>query len=168
MIRLFLTPPHFECDSPEDASALAKLMGIVPAQVVCSTSPKPSRRAVEIVAPPGEDETARPFRPARRSGMEPTGKTKECKKCGDEFPVLDRTDCPSVYCRACRPAPAPPRKPRLPMPEAVRPLRRPAKPAARSHADPVTCRDCGASVPEFEAIEGQCLECAPIGAVKRP
>ena len=95
--------------------------------------------------------------------MVPTGKLKTCKKCGGDFPVADRTDCAALLCRACRPAPAK-RKPRLPK---AAPAPAPAPVKAKKDAGPKSCATCGATVPEFELINGECLQCAPLGARKR-
>lgn len=159
MIVLLLDPPRFECATADEAAALAKLMGIGPAPVVlgsCSTVTTERPKLVIPIVPP----LAAPVRRAK-GRMRPTGKLKTCKKCGGDFPVADRSDCAAAYCRACRPAPAPRRKPRLPMPAAVKPAKATAKPG-RNHAEPVSCSTCGASVPEFESIDGECLQCAPL------
>lgn len=158
MIRLLLDPPRFECETADEAAALAKLMGIGPAPVVygsCSTVTTERPKLVIPVVPPVAPPVRHP-----KGRMEPTGKTKPCKKCGKAFPVLDRSDCPSVYCRNCRPTQLPRKNPKPPIPVAGRLV-------ARKHAEPVSCRSCGASVPEFESINGECLQCAPIAARKR-
>lgn len=152
MIRLLLDPPRFECETADEAAVLARLLGIRTTEHVAIAAPiqtLPTKTAPRPVS-----------KFAGRGPMQPTGHSKPCKKCGAEFPVLDRTDCPSVYCRACRPAPPKPRKPRLPVPAAMKATH------VRKHADPVSCSRCGASVPEFESINGECLQCAPMGARK--
>jgi hypothetical protein len=188
VIRLLLDPPHFECDEPGEAAVLAELLGIkavpVPPVIVREPIATPTLTSAAVVgkkhgwnAPghtsPEEFEAAKKtfaktgVLVARAKGqMAPTGHSKTCKKCGASFPILDRTDCPSVYCRACRPAPNKPRKPRLPVPAAMKAARPTAQAQVRKHADPVSCSRCGASVPEFESINGECLECAPMGARK--
>jgi hypothetical protein len=107
VIRLLLDPTRFECETADEAAALAGLFGIR----VNDTAP-----SVDVAPPPVNDQhrpvnklsagqilSAAGARP--RGAMAPTGHEKTCKKCGASFPVLDRTDCPSVYCRACRPKP---------------------------------------------------------------
>lgn len=151
MIRLLLDPPLFaECETAEEAATLVKLMGLGPV-TVATERPRLVIPVVPPIAPPVRHPKGR---------MEPTGKTKPCKKCGKAFPVLDRSDCPSVYCRDCRPTQLPRKNPKPPIPVAGRLV-------ARKHAEPVSCRSCGASVPEFESINGECLQCAPIAARKR-
>lgn len=160
MIRLLLDPPRFECDEPGEAAVLAGLMGIK----AVSAPPVIVREPIASVPPkPSPAPAPKPVsRFASRGPMTPTGSSKTCKKCGASFPVLDRTDCPSVYCRACRPVQVPRKNPKAPIPAA-------GKLGVRKHADPVVCRgrDCGASVPEFESIDGLCLQCAPMAARKR-
>lgn len=159
MIRLLLDPPRFECETATDAAALAKLLGIVVERIE-TARPSVARQALAIVTPPDEDETGRSI-VAPRAAMKPTGKTKTCKTCGKAFPVVTRGDCASVYCLTHRPVPIPPKKPKPVTPAAGK------LGATRKHADPVSCKQCGASVPEFEAINGECLQCAPLAARKR-
>lgn len=164
MIRLLLDPPRFECETATDAAALAKLMGIVveriePARTV------PTRAALSIVTPPDEDETGRTVNaPAPRATMKPSGKAKTCKKCGVAFPVISRSDCASVYCPTHRPAPIPKKNPKPVTPAAGRMTR---VPVAKHTTGPESCTTCGVTVPQFELINGECLQCAPMGARKR-
>lgn len=167
MILLLLDPPRFECETAGEAATLARLMGItaVPAPPVIVRSPIAPDTAKAPARPTAGQilhaATPKPVsRFAGRGPMEPTGKTKSCKTCGKPFPILDHSDCPSVYCRGCRPVVAPRKNPKPPIPAAGRLT-------VKKHADPVSCSTCGASVPEFEAINGQCLQCAPLAARKR-
>ena len=155
VIRLLLDPPRFECDTADEAAVLARLLGIrppapVPVVPIAAVGPKPAMRPATKFA--------------SRGPMKPTGHEKPCKKCGKAFPVLDRSDCPSVYCRACRPVQVPRKNPKAPTPAAGQPS------VTRETGFPVvSCRNrtCGASVPSFETIDGLCLECAPMAARKR-
>lgn len=144
MIRLLLRPPHFQCDTPAEAAKLARIIRL------SSDSP-----LIEVV----DSQSA---------------KTKTCAMCKARFSTVAPADRASSRCRACRP----PRKgwkirkpierkarPAIPAPKAVPTAvvatRRSA--FAPKHG-PVSCRDCGASVPELESIDGLCLQCAPLGA----
>lgn len=165
MIRLLLDPPRFECESARDAAELARLMdiGAVPAKPMATPplAPRATRHSIALapVAAPAASHV--PCKLPAAKPIKPTGHTKTCKTCGKKFPVLDRSDCPSVYCRTCLPVLSPRKNPKAPVPAAGRPG------AAQRHADPIACVTCGASVPEFESINGQCLQCAPLAARKR-
>lgn len=166
MIRLLLDPPRFECETATDAASLAKLMGIV-VERMDAPRPAPARQALAIVTPPDEDETGRPTTaPAPRAAMKPSGKTKTCKSCGESFPVITRGDCASVYCLTHRPAPIPRKSPKPVTPAAGRMTRVPRVPTGHHTTGPESCTACGATVPQFELINGECLQCAPIGARK--
>lgn len=150
MIRLLLRPPHFQCDTPAEAAKLARIIRI------SSDAP-----LIEVV----DSDSA---------------KTKKCVRCGKSFSTVAHADRSSSSCRDCRPPrpgwkkPRKPieRKPRVAKERAV-PVRAtaPASVAPRGAAfvskhGPVSCRDCGATVPEFESINGLCLQCAPMGERK--
>lgn len=182
MIRLLLDPPCFECETATDAAALAKLLGIVVERIETGPArPASARHALSIVSPPDEDETGRTVNetpgfvnakpspvnaPKPRAGMKPRGKKKTCKKCGVSFPVLTRSDCASVYCPIDRPAPIPRKNPKPVTPAAGRMTRVPRVPTGLHTTGPESCKTCGATVPQFELINGECLQCAPIGARK--
>lgn len=149
MIRLLLRPPHFECDTPAEAAKLARIIRVS------------SDRPMIEVADAG------------------SSKTKRCAKCKAHFSTVAPKDRASSLCPGCRPKPAR-RKAAAAHPSSG--VRLPGrclaeKPAARpvavttpkpepgpAHFEMVTCRarNCGASVPEFESIDGLCLECAPM------
>jgi len=102
VIRLLLEPPRFECETAQDAADLARLMGIkaatAPEFSVCTPL---SVGPVTVKAPTVTATSA--GHPQGR--MKPTGRSKPCKKCKRPFPIVDRTDCAAVYCKACRPKP---------------------------------------------------------------
>lgn len=144
MIRLLLRPPHFQCDSPAEAAKLARIIRI------SSDAP-----LIEVV----DGESA---------------KTKRCAKCKTTFSTVAHADRASRFCKSCRPKPArwaAKRAPRLrksaapsvPAPVTVAAPVAPRKPAFSPKHGPVSCLQCGATVPEFESINGLCLECAPMG-----
>lgn len=229
MIRISIEAPLLlECATVDEAIAALRSLSALPTRAADSRPAAVNTPAHRVNASAGSV-SARPAPPAietarvRQGQMKPTGKTKRCKRCRAAFPVLDRTDCAAVLCKACRPKPArrgprtsiPRPAPKAP-PAAGLPARRceakgclvvfaPERPdivhchvhrlgpgqnrgaagkpvlvkpvpaaAQPSSSEPVgfqmvTCRgrDCGASVPVFESIDGLCLQCAPIGARKR-
>jgi hypothetical protein len=181
VIRLLLDPPRFECETATDAASLAKLMGVVVERLEAGRLVQ-TRSALSIVSPPDEDETGRTVSaasvpvnekpvsvnaPRPRGRMKPTGKTKTCKTCGLSFPVVSRGDCASVYCVAHRPMPIPRKSPKPVTPAAGRLTRVPRVPSQAHTTGPESCTACGATVPQFELINGECLQCAPIAARKR-
>ena len=140
MIRLLLDPPQFECETAEDAATLARLFGFI---------------REPVVVMPARESLGHP-----QGRMKPTGNAKTCKTCKRPFPIIDRTDCAAVYCKACRPPQLPRKNPKAPVPAAGRTPRLPIKPSEPK----AKCRTCGDTMRAFEQINGECLDCAPMGA----
>lgn len=153
MIRLLLDPPRFECETAQDAADLARLMGIK-----ATAAPEFSVYSPLSIEPMTVTTSNVSVHPQGR--MKPTGNKKTCKTCGREFPIVDRTDCAAVYCKACRPPQIPRKNPKPPVPAAGRGPRLPIKPSEPK----AKCRTCGDTMRAFEQINGECLDCAPMGA----